>query len=373
MANFKTRKNGSLSVSKELLGSSYYESVYSKTSFLPVDATPTERVYCVENNIVARVTCNECNIGRVKFVSFTKGYGEYCSVQCSGRSSKRNSKRKQTNIQRYGVDVPLKNPVIAGKVKETNIQRYGVSCSAQSGSVLQKVQETNIEKYGVTQYLSSSEFRTKRKETMVSRFGTEHYTQTAEYKQRTQSSNMQRYNRLHSAQRNISDNTLGKLQDKEWLVDQHYTQQKSLSEISSQLVDISSTLVGKYFRVHGLPVRIYNYSLPEKLIREYIRNKYNTDVIANDRTVIAPKEIDILVPEFKLAIEYNGMYWHRPEVFGGIKGWLEYHVSKEVECEYKGYRLLHVWSDVHNYELLIDRAINGEIDNNYIEVLERLA
>ena len=43
---------------------------------------------------------------------------------------------------------------------------------------------------------------------------------------------------------------------------------------------------------------------------ELIRQNYPGKIIVNDRQAIAPKEIDIYIPELKLGFEFNGKYWH---------------------------------------------------------------
>lgn len=62
-----------------------------------------------------------------------------------------------------------------------------------------------------------------------------------------------------------------------------------------------------------------------------------TKVITNTRSVI-DGEIDIYLPDLKIAIEYNGMYWHstknKPKY---------YHVEKTRKCKEKGIMIYHVW------------------------------
>ena len=60
-----------------------------------------------------------------------------------------------------------------------------------------------------------------------------------------------------------------------------------------------------------------------------------------NRQLIKPYELDIVIPELKLAIEFNGSYWHSIEV-GVIPG---YHLMKTERCEQLGYRLIHIWED----------------------------
>jgi hypothetical protein len=74
-------------------------------------------------------------------------------------------------------------------------------------------------------------------------------------------------------------------------------------------------------------------------IVEFIRS-LGHDVISNDRNIIQPLELDIVVPSHKLSIEFNGLYWHS-EIHRGKN----YHVSKTQAAESAGYRLMHVFED----------------------------
>ena len=53
-----------------------------------------------------------------------------------------------------------------------------------------------------------------------------------------------------------------------------------------------------------------NKSLLETMIYDYVNEIYDGIVLHNTRKIISPKELDIWLPEIKLGIEFNGMYWH---------------------------------------------------------------
>lgn len=61
-------------------------------------------------------------------------------------------------------------------------------------------------------------------------------------------------------------------------------------------------------------------------------------VVHGDRSIIKPLEIDILVPEAKLAIEFNGNYWHSDQ-----QKPKSYHFDKTKAANEAGYRMIHVW------------------------------
>jgi len=64
-------------------------------------------------------------------------------------------------------------------------------------------------------------------------------------------------------------------------------------------------------------------------------NQYIPSIQSN-RTIIKPYELDIIIPEKKLAIEYCGLYWHSVEA-GKDSG---YHVKKLNMCNDAGYKLI---------------------------------
>lgn len=64
----------------------------------------------------------------------------------------------------------------------------------------------------------------------------------------------------------------------------------------------------------------------------------------HDRTLIKPYELDIVIPELHLAIEFNGIWYHSVEA-GTPSG---YHLMKTELCEQQNYRLIHIWEDEWN-------------------------
>lgn len=78
-------------------------------------------------------------------------------------------------------------------------------------------------------------------------------------------------------------------------------------------------------------------SKPETEIVDLIKS-LGLQVVHGDRSVIKPLEIDILVPEAKLAIEFNGNYWHSDQ-----QKPKSYHFDKTKAANEAGYRMIHVW------------------------------
>jgi hypothetical protein len=64
-------------------------------------------------------------------------------------------------------------------------------------------------------------------------------------------------------------------------------------------------------------------------------------VTTNSKEIIPPLELDIVLPDYKLAIEVNGLYWHSNQK-GKNK---EYHLNKTISANKVGYTLIHLFED----------------------------
>ena len=96
-------------------------------------------------------------------------------------------------------------------------------------------------------------------------------------------------------------------------------------------------------RGHGCPAYATRSSHPERDLATYVSSILldGTEVILGDRSIIAPKELDIYVPSRRIAIEFNGLHWHSEE---SGKDRL-YHYDKWRSCQEKGIQLITVWED----------------------------
>lgn len=69
-----------------------------------------------------------------------------------------------------------------------------------------------------------------------------------------------------------------------------------------------------------------------------LMSTYTDDVIRNDRVLLEGHELDLYCPSLKLAVEFNGEYWHSVERLGS-----SYHKTKSDMCAKAGVRLIHVF------------------------------
>jgi len=75
-------------------------------------------------------------------------------------------------------------------------------------------------------------------------------------------------------------------------------------------------------------------------IFDYLKS-LRLNVISSNKKELGGIELDIFLPDYNIAIEYNGLYWHS-EKQGKHKN---YHINKTNKCLEKNIRLIHIFSD----------------------------
>lgn len=123
-----------------------------------------------------------------------------------------------------------------------------------------------------------------------------------------------------------------------------------------ELLNLNKT--NMYLKIHeyGLENHIevdYSQSDGEKQIANFISTLVN--IQTHNKSIISPYELDIYIPDKRIAIEYNGLYWHS-ELYKDKY----YHQNKTLECAKKGIRLIHIFEDewVNNTEKIKEFLIS---------------
>lgn len=150
-----------------------------------------------------------------------------------------------------------------------------------------------------------------------------------------------------------------------------FTEKPSIQLLAYKL-GVNESNIGK--RIHKYELDDYvdihsNVSEKEKELRRYIENIYDAEIIYNSKNIINPYELDIYIPEKKLAIEFNGNYWHS-DIYKDEK----YHQNKTLACAKQGIHLIHIfeyeWDDIIQRNIILD-YIRSLLSNNNIKVFAR--
>ncbi len=370
--------------------------ILNLTSFLNKNCSISERIYCITYNINKNILCKNKNCNNhVSFNNYNYGYSKYCSSKCGINDNEVYSKIKNTCLKRYGTTSPLSSKIIQNKIKETCLKKYGVENIFQSSKIKDEIKKTNInntgfeypmqcidiknksintllKKYSVNHNSKIKHVIEKRKKTSLQKYGVINPAKSDIIKNKTKEVNLQKYGVEYSNQKHIDKKSLELLNNKEWLINQHHKLKNNCVEISKILNVYYGTVIN-YLNKHGIELKNYFSSSYEKEIAKFINIE---NIETNSKNIIPPYEIDIYLPEYKLAIEFNGLYWHSNKD-------KNYHLSKTELCNKQNIQLLHIfenewtdpikqdiWKSIINNKLGRDNKIFArkckikEVDNN---------
>ena len=92
------------------------------------------------------------------------------------------TKQKQTMIEKYGVDNPMKSKDICQKARKTCLEKYGTEWARSNEIVQSKCESTNLTKYGVRIPIQNQAVKAKIQNTLIERYGKVNPGQVPEFK-----------------------------------------------------------------------------------------------------------------------------------------------------------------------------------------------
>lgn len=253
-----------------------------------------QRNWHIRNNILEIVMCGGCN---EKPAIFSKKHCVYkcCSPECT---------RKMIGKKAAETD----HTVRVERMKSTMIKNLGPDPYQK---IYKKLKETNLEKYG-----NENPAKSEKVKSMMKKSYDENFINTI----------------LPANYRFISRNEFGvtlvhKVCGNEFTMPRgSFDCRKS---IGKELCHICNPK---------------HDNLPEKEICDFL-DSIGVAYIRNTRSVIKPYELDIYLPDHKLAIEHNGIYFHS-ELFVDDR----YHQEKRLMCEKQNIHLVGIWEDEWKYK-----------------------
>lgn len=158
---------------------------------------------------------------------------------------------------------------------------------------------------------------------------------------------------VHHSSLKISQVARELLDDVHWLYDKHVKKQWTTLRIA-QYLNVDAKTVQVHLHSNGIPIQRFPVSTAEKEISQFLTDN-NIDHITNDRKIISPLELDIVIPDAKVAIEHCGLYWHshfhKPNT---------YHRDKMRKCNERGIRLITMFENewIHNKDLVKQKLLS---------------
>lgn len=351
-------------------------SIYESTSFLDDSYPIIDRIKCIQFNLSTKPQCITCGES-VYYNKTIRNFRMFCSSKCSNSNLDKqqqadNTKRERyneyvdivgkmhntqkqkygtiaakldsvkqkkntTTLARYGTIYAQSSEIIKEKIKQTVRKKYGVDYVLQVKSIREQIEQTNLTNHGVRHSILSESFKQQRELTLLEKYGTTHQMKNDEFREWFSEQQRIKYG-CHPKQKHISKESLALLNNKEYLTNQHHTNKLNLYELSL-LLGVHLTTISNKFKELDIEVKRFFQSTGEKQICQFL-DRIGIEYITRNRSIIG-QELDIVIPKYKLAIEYCGLYWHS-EACGKDK-W--YHYTKWNQCKNQGFQLLTIYDD----------------------------
>lgn len=363
-----------------------YEIILNYCDTNDLDLPFKEKVYHTINKIPTIVLCKNPQCDKpVKFKNSTIGYVNYCSNKCVGTDPNIKRKKEETNIKKFGVKHASLNKDIQEKVKKV----YDNRTLEDKNEILNKRRETVRDKYGVDNISQLEEAQLKRIDSFKKNIDT--------WKENYKKSSIERYGVEHPWEINdIHDKTvissLKKRTEvyKQKILEKLPTNYNLIEVINRKDINNRLTSRVKCPNCRGI-FEINNSLLYDRTVRyktdicticnpiskgtsgleielsNFISENYNGDIVTNVRNIISPYEIDVYLPDLKLAIEFNGLYWHSE-----LNKDKDYHYKKTKMCESLGIQLIHIWEDDWVYKMdIVKSMILNKLNKNKNKIYAR--
>lgn len=295
------------------------------------NASRAERLFWILNKISEYPTCKACDkkLTSLQWCPSIKtewrqypgskaGYRPFCGRTCAYTfENQKNIKMQNTSMARYGVEHPMRSPIVIETLRQANIRNTGEAWPMRWGS--ERFKAKLFENYGVTS---------------IRDFGETHK------------------NIIESISKKTTERLPFKIKELEELFNV-----KCLSDLSS---------IGQIYRIYDYEFKwkhscgkIFSSNISErgikvcpkcsnsgsskaeKLIGDFIES-FRIPIVRRDKKILNGLELDIWIPSLKIGIEFDGTYWHSADFVSKTKS-----MEKLILMEKLGFRLItiqeHLW------------------------------
>lgn len=318
-----------------------------------------------------------------------KLYGVTSTPQLDKSKKTRENKWKdKTNVSRIAKELKKDSSTIERIIKHLNIKPIKTTDSViiYDKSIINDVRNfleehnydtysffyknTCKEKYGVENVSQSDEIKKKKEQTSLKNYGVSHYMKLEKYQNKMADICKNNAEKRYEKRKETVEKLIYDFEQENDCISVNHLNEKMnfgydrcgrFSEIIHK-IGINYLIYENNMFIYNKDVdKILNYrdvchdhltSYFENEIADFIKSIYTDEIITNSRNVISPKELDIYIPNKKVGIECNGLYWHSE-----IRCDKNFHLNKTISCEEKGIRLIQLFEDEWTFKKDICKSI----------------
>lgn len=260
--------------------------------------------------------CNNFTNWRPTLLNFS----QYCCTKCSNSDPKKDATTVKNNLVKYGVPRASMTEESKAKLLETNLERFGCISSAQHQSVKDKALATNLERYG--------------------HVATEVGNVT----------NLEHYNDKDFITKNfIKDGMFLKNEFMEYFTCSQVAAHATLNRLGIEYKKYSS------IKKSGIERKIEKFLVDHNIKFIYRYREYHL-------------ELDFYLPDYKIGLEIDGLYFHSYNglnSFKPVENYMNKHVLKFNHFNTFGINTIFIWENeilnedkFKNWELHLLETLN---------------
>ena len=276
-------------------------------------------VYCYDTHYNTCVVCGkqfEVNVRRSDITQTCSDVCRYTLAKSNFDTEAMKLHLQNTMLSKYGVENAMYIPGTSDKIKATNRQKYGTDSYSATDEYKAKVKTTCQQKYGVDHHLSDASVKAKRAATCLQTYGAE----------------------------NVFASEYGKYQVKSSMQSKYGVTNPSQSKELKAKATKSASTSKLEFRICQL---LDNYNI------EYQHHYFlSADNVSH--------EFDFYLPEYKLLIDADGLYFH---------GYLDDPDGKRVLDYYDEIRLRLIPED-HVFHVIVEGTEEQQI-KELVSIIEQ--
>jgi len=325
------------------------ERIFKVTNFLPEKSALNQRIYHILNDIEDMQVCHNCKKESARFISMHQGYAPYCSRICANSCLDKKETTQQVWIEKYGskearvehVKEVHKKAMLEKTGFESNFHNPEFQKTSNGGffawdeNTRSKRKQTCLEKYGVQHVTQSQEFKEKSKQTLENAYENGHYMRDPKViaqrekelfdkhgvsniayipftKEKKRSTCLEKYGVYNQSQRHLTNIELW---EDEYFIRKTFLNENETIKYDEMMQFLnckSPNIIREKFKNLEIPFKhSIGYSKFEGEIKEYIQSIIpDVNIVERNRTITKPYEIDLYLPAYKLGVEFHGLTWH---------------------------------------------------------------
>lgn len=259
-------------------------------------------------------------------------------------------KAAKTCIARYGTKSPTQNPDVLRKSSNTCMKNNGVAWPQQNQDIFDKTTQIFKDRYGISRPAQFPAFQDRAKQTCIARYGVEIPMQIPEVSKKvTMAVKKKNFNELLSNRSGLTPL---------FTIDEYAN-----CHSDDLLLWKCNTCTNEFYQTFKLSnnkscsvCNPKHQTWGETLIESWLKEA-GVEYEMGSFSIIKPQQLDFYLADHKLAIEFNGLYWHS-ELAGRTKS---YHVNKFKKCDELNIKLIQVFEHelLRNEALIKERILNA--------------